>query len=212
MKQARARPPAPPQEVLKGLPLSVEQTGTLIPRMLEIRAETLDDEGLARASANLKQRMRDLNLARTALANLTKAFATPFRNDLIEVMEEPPHSLSLSRRSKPIIRKSVLFLELLPVVKSYIDKMTAADIRERWSGDDRRAVNRRRIDSETDAVFDLVQKAGFALEEPDRPTLELVRRVFSYTTGKTVGISMVRKRLKMWKIRGKQSLCAFHDE
>ena len=108
-------------------------------------------------------------------------------------------------------RRSILFLELLPVVKRYIDDMTVDDIRERWDDDDRRAVNQRRIDYETDAVFDLVQKAGFALDEPDRQTLELIRRMFSYTGGKTVGISMVRKRLKTWKTPGKQNVYAFHN-
>ena len=89
--------------------------------------------------------------------------------------------------------------------------MTVDDIRERWDDDDRRAVNQRRIDYETDAVFDLVQKAGFAVDEPNRQTLELIRRMFSYTGGKTVGISMVRKRLAAWKTPGKQNVYAFHN-
>ena len=49
----------------------------------------------------------------------------------------------ISRNSRPgPKRRSVLFLELLPVVKQYIDKMTVDDIRERWNdGSDRRSVN-----------------------------------------------------------------------
>ena len=62
------------------------------------------------------------------------------------------------------------------------------------------------------SVFDLVQKAGFALYEPDGQTLELMRRIFSYTGGKTVGTtSMVRKRLAAWKTPGKQNVYAFHN-
>ena len=160
---------------------------------------------LARASPNLKERMRDLNLARTALANLTKAFSTPFRNDLIEAMEVelPLQRFSVSLRPlRRVNRRSMQFLELLPVVKRYIDDMTADDIRKHWDDDDRRRVNQRRLDYETDAVFDLVQEAGFALDKPDKQTLELVRRVFSYTGSKAVGISMVRKRLAARKTPG----------
>jgi hypothetical protein len=35
--------------------------------------------------------------------------------------------------------------------------------------------------------------------------------MFSYTSGKTVGISMVRKRLAVWKTPGKQNTYAFHN-
>ena len=199
-----------PEEALKGLRLSIDQHDMLIRAMSEIRAEVLDYEFLAKASPNLKERMRDLNLARTALANLTKAFSTPFRNDLIEAMETFPRRISLDRIPRTKKRRSVLFLELLPVVKAHIDTMDADDIRERWSDDDRRAVNQRRIDYESDAVFRLVQKAGFDLDEPARQTLELTRRIFSYTGGKDVGVSMVRKRLASWKTPGKQNIYAFH--
>jgi hypothetical protein len=214
VKRPRARPPATPEEALKGLPLSVEQTGTLISGMLEIRAEVLDYKGLARASPNLKERLLSLKLARTALANLTNAFATPFCNDVIEAMDEdqPPRRLNLSSRPR-VKRRSVQFLELLPVVKRYIDDMTADDIRKRWSdGSDRRTVNLECLDYETDAVFDLVQKAGFALGEPGGQTLELIRCLFTFTGGKAVGISMARKRLKAWKTLGKQNVYAFHEE
>ena len=159
--------------------------------------------------------MLDLKLARTALANLTKALATPFRNDLIEAMEDEvvsPRRISRNSRPGPE-RRSVLFLKLLPVVKQYIDNMTVDDIRKRWN-DARSARGQleRCIDYETDAVFDLVQKAGFALDKPDRQTLELIRRMFSYTGGaKAVGISMVRKRLAAWKTPGKQDIYAFHE-
>ena len=74
------------------------------------------------------------------------------------------------------------------------------------------SVNQRCVDYETKSVFDLVQKAGFALYEPDGQTLELMRRIFSYTGGKTVGTtSMVRKRLAAWKTPGKQNVYAFHN-
>ena len=204
MKRARVIPPATPGEAIKGLPLLVEQACALISGMLEIRAGVLDYEGLARASPTPQERRRALDLARTALANLTKAFATPFRNDLIEAMNEARDGVCSDPRSME-------FLKLLPMVKRTIDGMTVDDIRERWDDDDRRAVNQRRIDYETDAVFDLVQKAGFALDEPNRQTLELIRRMFSYTGGKTVGISMVRKRLAAWKTPGKQNVYAFHN-
>lgn len=199
-RRVRANPPATPEETLKGMPLSIVQRDMLTVGLQEIRDEVLDCEGLARASPNLKERRRALDLARTALANLTKAFATPFRNDLIEAMDE-----DIDPKSRPK-RSSMLFLELLPVVKRYIGDMTVDDIRERWDDDDRRAVNQRRSDYETDAVFDLVQKAGFALDKPDRQTLELIRRMFSYIGGKTVGISMARKRLAAWKTPGKQNV------
>jgi hypothetical protein len=193
------------EEALKGLALSSEQHDMLIRGMLEIRAEVLSYKDLAKSSPNLKERMRALNLARTALANLTKAFATPFRNDLIEAMDETP-----SRRTKK--RRSVLLLELLPEVKAHIDAMDGASIQERWNdGSDRRSVNLERLDYETGAVFSLVQKAGFALDEPCKQTLELIRRIFSYTGGETVGISMVRKRLAAWKTPGKQNVYAFHN-
>ena len=210
MKSVRPSPPATPEEVLKTMAITDEQRDTLTSGLQTIRDGGSDYEGLAAASPNLKERMRDLNLARTALANLTKAFATPFRNDLIEAMDETEALPGrITRRAKK--RRSVLFLELLPVVKRYIDDMTADDIRKHWGDDERRAVNQRRIDYETDAVFNLVQKAGFALDEPGVQTLDLIRRIFSYTGGKTVGISMVRKRLAAWKAPGKQDIFAFHN-
>jgi hypothetical protein len=213
-RHLRVGPPATPEEALKTITLTDEQRDTLTAGLQEIRNEVLDYGGLARASPNLKERMRDLRLARTALANLTRAFATPFRNDLIEAMEVEvisPRRLSReSRRSAK--RRSDLLLELLPVVKRYVDDMTVDDVRERWDDDDRRAVNRRRIEYETDAVFDIVQKADFALDEPDGQTLELIRRMFSYTSGRTVGISMVRKRLAGWKTPGKQNTSPFHGD
>jgi hypothetical protein len=159
--------------------------------------------------------MRNHTLAKTALANLTKAFATPFRNDLLEAMsvEVPsPRRISLNRPRRARKKsRSELFLELLPVVKSYIDDMTLASIRECWDDDDRRRVNQRRIDYETDAVLELVQEAGFALDEPDKQTLELIRRMFAFTGGESHGISMVRKRLAAWKTPGKQNIYSFHE-
>ena len=170
----------------------------------------LDYEGLARASPNLKERMRDSTLQeRLCQPDEGVHDAVPQRSDRGDGVElRCSRSIACGRRVK---RRSMQFLELLPVVKRYIDDMTADDIRERWDDDDRRAVNQRRIDYETDAVFDLVQKVGFALDEPDSQTLELIRRMFSYTGGKTVGISMVRKRLATWKTPGKQNVYAFHN-
>jgi hypothetical protein len=203
-KRVRVSPPATPEEALKTLAIADEQRDTLIPGLLKIREEVRGYDCLARRSPNLKERMRDLHLARTALVNLTKALATPFRNDLIEAMDDEVISPGLERRS-------VLFLKLLPVVKRYIDAMTADDIRERWNeGSDRRSVNLECLDYETGAVFDLAQKAGFGLDEPNGQTVELIRRMFSYTSGKTVGISMARKRLAAWKTPGKQNTCALH--
>ena len=200
----RERAPPTPEEALKTLPLTGRQRVTLTIGLYQIRNGMLEYEGLARASPNLKQRMLALKLARTALANLTKAFATPFRNDLLEAMDEALDGV----RSDP---RSIEFLKLLPVVKQTVDAMTADDIRERWSDDDRRSVNQRRVEYQTEAVFDLVQKAGFALDEPDGQKLELIRRMFSYTGGKTVGTSMARKRLETWKTPGKQNVYAFHN-
>jgi hypothetical protein len=213
-KRVHVSPPATPEEALKAVATSDEQRVTLTAGLREIRNGVLGYEGLARASPNLKERMRDLNLARTALANLTKALATPFCNDLIEAMDvELISPRRLSRNSRPPAeRHSMQFLQLLPVVKRYVDDMTIDDIRERWNdGSDRRSVNLERRDYETGAVFDLVQKAGFALGEPDGRTVELIRRMFSYTSGKMVGISMVRKRLAAWKTPGKQNTCGFHS-
>jgi hypothetical protein len=210
VKRVRATPPATPEKTLKGLALLSEQRDMLIRGMSEIRAEVLSYEDLAKFSPNLKDRMRALDLTRTALTNLTKAFATPFRNDLIEVMDEtkaPPRRIP--RRAKK--RRSVLFLELLPEVKAHIDAMDRASVQKRWNdGSDRRSVNLECLEYETDAVLDLVQKAGFALDKPDGQTLDLIRRIFSYTGGKTVGISMVRKRMAAWKTPGKQDIYAFH--
>ena len=99
---------------------------------------------------------------------------------------DPPRRIS--RRWTPSAKRpSVQFLELLPVVKRYIDDMTDDDIRERWNDDDRRSVNSRRLDYETGAVLDLVQRAGFSIDDPDMPTLELIRAMFAYTGGKAGG-------------------------
>jgi hypothetical protein len=214
MKRQRASPPATPEEALKGLTMTDGQRNTLISGMLKIRQEVVGYDGLARASPNLKERSRNLKLARTALANLTKAFASPFRNDLIEAADEdidPPRRIS--RRWTPSAKRpSVQFLELLPVVKRYIDDMTVDDIRGRWSDDDRRSVNSRRLDYETGAVLDLVQRAGFSVDDPDMPTLELIRAIFAYSGGKAGGTSMARKRIAAWKTPGKQNVYAFHKE
>jgi hypothetical protein len=211
MKSVRPSPPATPEEALRTMAITDEQRATLTSGLQLIRDEVLDYKGLAVASPNLKERMRDLNLARTALTNLTKALATPFRNDLIEAMDEtvaPPRRIP----RRPRKRRSVLFLELLPEVKAHIDAMDRASVRERWNdGSDRLSVNLECLDYETDAVFNLVRKAGFTLDEPDKKTLDLIRRIFSYTGGKTVGISMVRKRLAARKTPGKQDIYAFHD-
>jgi hypothetical protein len=74
--------------------LREHQRETLIVGLRKIREEILGYQGLARASPNLKERMLNHVLARTALANLTKAFATPFRNDLIEAMEVEEEGLT----------------------------------------------------------------------------------------------------------------------
>ena len=202
----REQGPATPEEALKTLPMTDGQRDMLTIGLYQIRDEMLEYEGLARASSNLKQRMLALKLARTALANLTKALGTPFKNDLLEAMDEAWDGACSDPRSME-------FLKLLPVVKQAVDTMTADDIHERWNdGSDRRSVNQRCVDYETESVFDLVQKAGFALYEPDGQTLELMRRIFSYTGGKTVGTtSMVRKRLAAWKTPGKQNVYAFHN-
>jgi hypothetical protein len=202
----REQGPATPEEALKTLPMTDGQRDMLTIGLYQIRNEMLECEGLARASSNLKQRMLALKLARTALANLTKALKTPFKNDLLEAMDEAWDGAYSDPRSME-------FLKLLPVVKQAVDTMTADDIHERWNdGSDRRSVNQRCVDYETESVFDLVQKAGFALYEPDGQTLELMRRIFSYTGGKTVGTtSMVRKRLAAWKTPGKQNVYAFHN-
>ena len=202
----REQGPATPEEALKTLPMTDGQRDMLTIGLYQIRNEMLEYEGLARASSDLKQRMLALKLARTALANLTKALTTPFKNDLLEAMDEAWDGAYSDPRSME-------FLKLLPVVKQAVDTMTADDIHERWNdGSDRRSVNQRCVDYETESVFDLVQKAGFALYEPDGQTLELMRRIFSYTGGKTVGTtSMVRKRLAAWKTPGKQNVYAFHN-
>jgi hypothetical protein len=212
-RRVRVKAPATPEEALKPIALTYEQRDTLTVGLYQIRNGMLEYEDLARASPNLKQRLLARRLAGTALANLTKAFATPFRNDLLEAIEvEVIQPRRLGPHPRPRAkRRSVLFLELLPVVKRYVDDMTADSIRECWNDDSRHAVNQRRIDYETDAVFDLAQKAGFALEEPDRQTLDLISCMFSYTSGKTVGTSMVRKRLKAWKTPGQQNIYAFHN-
>ena len=105
------------------------------------------------------------------------------------------------------------FLKLLPVVKPIVDTMTAGDIRERWNRRlDRRRVNQRRVDARPIVFLTLFRRPGFALDEPDRQTFELIRLMFSYTGGKKmVEISMVRKRLKAWKTPGKQNVYAFHE-
>ena len=204
-RRVRASAPATPEEALKTIALTSWQRDTLTVGLQQIRNGVLDYENFARASPNLKQRMVALRLARTALANLTKALRTPFKNDLLEAMDEALDDVYSDPRGME-------FLKLLPVVKPIVDTMTAGDIRERWNDDDRRRVNQRRVDYETDCVFDLVQEAGFALDEPDRQTFELIRLMFSYTGGKKmVEISMVRKRLKAWKTPGKQNVYAFHE-
>jgi hypothetical protein len=101
----------------------------------------------------------------------------------------------------------VQFLELLPVVKRYIDKMTADDIRHRWNDDDRRAVNQRRIDYETEAVLDLVQRAGFDVEPPNPKTLELIRCMFAFIGQKMLSLSAVRKRLAVESMGQTRHLC-----
>jgi hypothetical protein len=72
-KRVRVSPRATPEEALKTVAITDEQRDTLIPGLQKIRDEVRGYDRLARLSPNLKERMRDLNLARTALANLTKA-------------------------------------------------------------------------------------------------------------------------------------------
>ena len=154
----REQGPATPEEALKTLPMTDGQRDMLTIGLYQIRNEMLEYEGLARASSNLKQRMLALKLARTALANLTKALRTPFKNDLLEAMGEAWDGAYSDPRSME-------FLKLLPVVKQAVDTMTADDIHERWNdGSDRRSVNQRCVDYETESVFDLVQKAGFRVD------------------------------------------------
>ncbi len=212
MKRPRSKTPATPEESLKTLPLTEEQRDTLFSGMLEIRKEVLNYRGLARASPTPKERLRSLALAKTALANLTTSSRTPFQNDLIEAMDEGDDPwLTIVGRSPYGIRRSLLFLELVPVVKRYIDDMTAEDIRERWNDNDRRSVNQRRIDYETGAVLELVEQAGFDLDRPDAKTLELIRRIFAFTGQKLLSPSAVLKRFAAWKTPGKQNVYAFRD-
>ena len=88
-RMKREQGPATPEEALKTLPMTDGQRDMLTIGLYQIRNETPGKyQGLARASSNLKQRMLALKLARTALANLTKALRTPFKNDLLEAMGE----------------------------------------------------------------------------------------------------------------------------
>ena len=120
--------------------------------LYQIRNEMLEYEGLARASSNFRATYARAQTCQNSSPNLTKALRTPFKNDLLEAMDEAWDGAYSDPRSME-------FLKLLPVVKQAVDTMTADDIHERWNdGSDRRSVNQRCVDYKTESFLTLSKR------------------------------------------------------
>jgi hypothetical protein len=159
-----------------------------------------DYDGLAQFNANLKERLRALTVARAALAKLTRVLDGPFAADLIEAMEadeDLPRQISWNDPFPAVTRRSKQFLDLLPVVKKYIDAMTADDIRDRWADDDRVRIQQRKLRFVTTEACAIVAEALGVAEIKGPRALEAMRRVLRFVEDRPIDADSVRKRIDM---------------
>ena len=129
----RERAPPTPEEALNGLPLSEQQRAGLIQFMHEFPDMRRGTEltWLRLVSWSPKERLEWFARAKAALGDLILALDASFSHDLFDAAKTKQEEKQVSE-----------FLQLLPVMKQFIGRITEERIRERWAGADGRSARK----------------------------------------------------------------------
>jgi hypothetical protein len=136
-------------------------------------------------NCSVKERLRMRIRAQTAVNNLLEVFESPFACDLIFDSSAPPEEALRVLQAR----------DLLPLLKKRIDGMTEVGLRKQWAGRDGRHDRARITSFETDLARQAVRQAGFCADPPDPLGLAVLRCFLSFTGGKILSESAVRKRI-----------------
>jgi hypothetical protein len=154
---------------------TAEERAALAAGADRLREEVRGWDEVAECSTNLKERRRAIALARTALANLTRAFDGLIAVDLIGAMDDGEQ-----------------FLDLLPRVKKCVDAMTG----DGWVGGDRKTIRKNQLRFITlEACTIVVEALDTEIKGPR--ALEAVRWVLAFAEDRSIDADSVRKRIDM---------------
>jgi hypothetical protein len=171
-------------EMFRGLAMTPEQRERLCVAASDLQEAMRSKQGRS-INCSVKERLRMRLRAQTAVNHLLEAFESPFAYDLTIDSSGPPDE----------DLKVLQARDLLRLLKKRIDGMTEAGLRKRWAGRDGRTDRASITSFETDLARQAVRQAGFCADPPDLLGLAVLRCFLSFTGGKVLSESAVRKRM-----------------